>query len=50
MFHMDASGEKIEKVFEFVDSKGTEKLRELITRARENLRKLGKAGAEPELK
>ncbi|KAF2100234.1 hypothetical protein NA57DRAFT_73844 [Rhizodiscina lignyota] len=50
MFHMDASGEKIEKVFEFLDSKGTERLRKLIARARENRAKLGKTEAEPEWK
>lgn len=41
IFDMDESEEKIESVFEFVDSKGTERLRELMLRARSNLQKTG---------
>lgn len=36
---MDESGEKIVKVFEFLDSKGTEELRGLIARAKKNKEK-----------
>jgi hypothetical protein len=37
---MDESGEKITKVFEFLDSKGTDALRQLMKRARANEAKL----------
>ena len=38
---MDESQEKIIRVLEFVDSKGTDRLRELMARARANLEKKG---------
>lgn len=36
---MNESGEGIEKVFEFLDSKGTDRLRDLMKRGRDNLEK-----------
>lgn len=41
IFTMDESQEKIIRVLEFVDSKGTDRLRGLMARARANLEKKG---------
>ncbi|KUJ09299.1 uncharacterized protein LY89DRAFT_690345 [Mollisia scopiformis] len=43
---MDESGEKMERVVEFLDSKAAEQGRSLIRRARANLERLEKEGSE----
>jgi hypothetical protein len=41
---MDETGQKVDRVIEFVDSKGTERLRGLMMRARANKAQKEKAG------